>query len=132
MEEASRIYRKLANASNYLSIGELHSGHTYLINARNSNVGIWLPEKEGFLIRRIKMERIYPFVEYHWDQGEPYGTVRPFKQVDQSPFALALLLELANMPFPDEHDDAATVLAYLHEIEERFPFPDAYREFAGE
>ena len=55
--------------------------YVYLIDARNANVGIYDEEQKGFVISRHKFKSNFLFVEYHWDTGEPFGTVKPLKEL---------------------------------------------------
>lgn len=51
----------------------------YLIHARNFYYGVFSKEKKGFIGIRTKFGQRYLFTEYHWDEGEPYGTVKPIE-----------------------------------------------------
>ncbi len=82
------LYSKLKRLKNYLSIPDLKKGYLYYIFARNSHLGIWLPESNGFLISRFKYDRNYLFTEYHWDWNDRFGTVKPLKEIEESPFAV--------------------------------------------
>lgn len=62
----------------YIPMDELQDGHLYRINARNAEYGIWVAKEKGFMISRVKFNANFPFVEYHWDTGAPYGTVKPY------------------------------------------------------
>ena len=68
-------------------INDLKPYHLYKIHARNSSFGIYTPKDYGFLIRRLKFYDIYLFTEYHYDTGMPYGTVKPQKELEKTPFA---------------------------------------------
>ncbi|MDQ5977167.1 MAG: hypothetical protein QG602_139 [Verrucomicrobiota bacterium] len=68
----------LQNSSRYLPISDLSDGCLYLAHARNSHLGIWDSATEGFVILREKIGRVFIFVEFHWDTGAPFGTVKPF------------------------------------------------------
>lgn len=67
---------------NYISIENCKNGYLYKIFARNSWLGIWWAKKKGFIILREKMGSTYLFTEYHWDTGEPFGTVKPIELVE--------------------------------------------------
>lgn len=76
-------------STDYLGIEHLQAGMAYAIWARNAYVGIWLPEKQGFLISRYKASEMpYLFVEYHWDTGGPSGTAKPLRPLESCPFPL--------------------------------------------
>lgn len=51
----------------------------YKIDCRNLSYGVW-NGKDGFIGIRTKFNQKYLFTEYHWDTGEPYGTV--FEAID--------------------------------------------------
>lgn len=99
----------------WLPMSELREGALYIIDARNAHLGVWQESESGFQIarplfeprpegRRMKWYHRghYPFVEYHWDTGEPLGTVRPLVFVENVPETVG--------------DD---LLAYLIRAEER-------------
>jgi len=69
---------------NYIKIDDLKDGFLYFIYARNSYFGIWKAKNKSFIISRFKFNFNYLFEEYHWDTGEPFGTVKPFKMLEQS------------------------------------------------
>ncbi len=54
-------------------------GRVYRIRSRNLSFGVY-DGKEGFIGIRQKFGDRYLFTEYHWDQGEPFGTV--YSQLD--------------------------------------------------
>lgn len=64
---------------------KLKPNFLYRIKARNAYLGVWMPEKQGFVILRNKFGSEYPFVEYHWDTGAPYGTVVPEEELIKFP-----------------------------------------------
>ena len=102
--------------ADYLSIALMQAGMAYAIWARNAYVGIWLPEAQGFLISRYKMDPTpFLFVEYHWDTGEPCGTAKPLRA-----------LEICPLPLPPEaayYDEGqnAVVCAWLDALEKCHP-----------
>lgn len=53
----------------------------YRIRSRNLRFGVYNPETGGFLGIRQKFESRYVFEEYHWDNGPPFGTVRPLEDL---------------------------------------------------
>lgn len=64
---------------------QLVPGRLYWLLARNAYFGVWHPEDQGFVILREKFGNRYLFTEYHWDTGEPFGTVKPFGLVADEP-----------------------------------------------
>lgn len=80
-------YMSMRISEDYLRIHQMQPYMTYIIWARNADVGVWLPEKYGFLISRYKINpEPFLFVEYHWDNGEPYGTVKPIQALELCTF----------------------------------------------
>jgi len=82
------------NEVKYLKMVELREGGTYRIIARNADIGIWMLRIRGFLILRTKFSDTFLFVEYHWDTGEPHGTVKPLAFIEDSPFQLSVLYDV--------------------------------------
>jgi hypothetical protein len=60
-------------------------GFLYYIHARNANAGIFSAATSGFVISRKKFGANYLFTEYHWDSGEPLGTVKPLREIAAAP-----------------------------------------------
>lgn len=80
------VRERISNVINpYIKIEELVDGAVYEISARNANVGIWRAEQRGFEIPREKFHHLYLFVEYHWDTGAPFGTVKPWGRLEDLP-----------------------------------------------
>ena len=71
--------------SYHIPMEDLKPNFLYRINARNSSTGVWIPAQKGFLIAREKFGDVYPFVEYHYDTGPPFGTVKPIHEVGKFP-----------------------------------------------
>ena len=70
----------------YIPIEECIEGHIYRIKARNGRIGIF--EKKGpngFVLSRHKFSDNFLYPEYHWDNGEPYGTVKPLEHLGEAP-----------------------------------------------
>jgi len=70
----------------YIPMEDLIPYFYYRIHARNAEFGIWIPYQKGFYIRRQKFGDYFGFIEYHWDTGPPYGTVKPLKQLEDTLF----------------------------------------------
>jgi len=120
-----KLYKKLLNEENYLHESALKKGCLYFIFARNAHLGIWIPESRGFIISRYKFDDNCLFMEYHWDVGqENCGTVKPFKEIEKSPFKELelkqlhrdVLYEIGNKEVQDE------VLIYLNKKAVEYPF----------
>lgn len=107
-------YLWMHNRAHWLAIGKLIDGALYIIQARNSHLGVWHAEHFAFIIAREKISRLYLFEEFHWDIGEvfpdktSYGTAKPF----------ILLDTMQNKP-----DD---LLQFLLKREEELPLLAAY------
>lgn len=65
---------------NYIKKKDLIIGQSYKCDARNFTVGTW--NGESFDYMREKWGSIFPDIEYHWDDGAPYGTVKPLKKIE--------------------------------------------------
>jgi len=76
---------------NYLRLSELKDGYLYRIRARNGAFGIWIETRNAFILSRTKFDSNYPFEEYHYDTGAPFGTVKPLEEIERSPFNTAEL-----------------------------------------
>jgi hypothetical protein len=74
----------MENIETYIPIEECKNGCLYHIYARNSNYGIYSEKEKGFIILRTKWKSEFLFVEFHWDTGFPYGTVKPLKEIENS------------------------------------------------
>lgn len=63
----------------------------YRISSRNLTLGVYHAEKGGFLGLRTKFGDTYVFEEFHWDNGPPYGTVKPDEELPELlPFDIEL------------------------------------------
>ena len=105
--------RKMQDSTDYLGMDELEDQYSYKIYARNAYAGVWLKGKNGFLISRYKIgPRPYLFIEYHWDTGEPLGTVKPLGLIEKCPFEIK-----------ENYNDIEKqkMLGYLDKLEENNP-----------
>ena len=68
-----------------VEIEDCQEGVLYRVLCRNSNCGIWVQAEKGFEIARTKFDNDYLFVEYHWNNGPPYGTARPYEILEELP-----------------------------------------------
>lgn len=55
----------------------------YRIKSRNLLFGVYRAATGGFFGLREKFGDVYVFEEYHWDNGPPYGTVRPIEELPE-------------------------------------------------
>lgn len=109
-------YLSMRGSTDYLGIEQMQAGMAYSIWARQAFTGIWLPERQGFLITRYKIHpKPYLFVEFHWDTGEPYGTAKPLRPLEICP--------LPPPPMSAYHDEEqnAPLCAWLDALEQRHP-----------
>jgi hypothetical protein len=69
-------------SNEYFAIADCKRGHVYRIRSRNLAFGVFAPEKEnGFIGIRTKFGSRYLFTEHHWDNGPPFGTVKPIEDM---------------------------------------------------
>lgn len=66
---------------NYIPSEECIDRHLYRINSRNLRTGVFREETGGFVGIRTKFGDRFLFEEFHWDNGEPYGTVKPIEDM---------------------------------------------------
>ena len=64
---------------NWIPLTECIDRKFYLIYARNFWYGVFSKEEKGFIGIRTKFGQRYLSTEYHWDTGEPHGTVKPYE-----------------------------------------------------
>ena len=92
---------------------QLKHGTLYLIHARNNHLGIWDAVGGAFVLVREKHGELRMSSEFHWDDGAPLGTVKPWQEV-RGPIA------------PDDWEqaltDAADEIDYF-EFMRRLPMP---------
>ena len=69
----------------YIKIQDCENRHLYKLNSRNLTYGIFEEDEKGFVGIREKFGDEYLFTEYHWDIGEPIGTVHPVKKLIKLP-----------------------------------------------
>lgn len=63
-------------------------GGYYRVQARNFRLGVW--SGKGVIGLRTKFGEIYPFQEYHYDDGPPYGTTHVKELLDRAPDEIEL------------------------------------------
>ena len=104
---------KMQGSTSYIKMEHLRDAHSYKIWARNAYVGICVTNDSGFIISRYKVgKNPYLFTEYHWDTGEPFGTVKPLELIEKCPFKLK----------GDYQDsERKDILKYLDNLEENYP-----------
>jgi len=60
-----------------IPIDQCEDRRLYKIDSRNLSYGVYRAATKGFIGIRTKFCDRFLFEEYHWDTGEPHGTVRP-------------------------------------------------------
>lgn len=78
----------------YIALDGCVHGGIYEIDSRNLSFGVFNSNCNGFIGIRHKFGHDYLFTEYHWDTGEPYGTVKPIKFMSQCPDNILISEEL--------------------------------------
>ena len=63
----------------YIRKKDLEKGAYYKCEARNFEIGKW--NGEAFEYTRKKFGFVNEDIEYHYDDGPPYGTVKPLEKV---------------------------------------------------
>jgi len=66
----------------FIPMSKCKDGHLYIIDARNANLGVYVKKERGFRISRHKFQCNFIDIEYHWDTGEPHGTVKPLSKLN--------------------------------------------------
>jgi len=61
----------------WIPMDQCEDRRLYRIDSRNLSLGVYCAEQQGFIGIREKFYDRFLFVEYHYDTGEPYGTVTP-------------------------------------------------------
>lgn len=76
----------LRSLKKYIPKEECKLGFVYRICSRNLAYGVYTGhEKGGFVGVREKFDSLFLFEEYHWDNGPPFGTVKPIEEVCELP-----------------------------------------------
>jgi len=73
------------NVEDYLPIEKCEHTGLYMILARNFTLGVYHQKKQGFIGIRQKFTMEFLDMEYHWDTGAPYGTVKPLEFLEWCP-----------------------------------------------
>jgi len=74
------LIQHLMDNDAYIPKENLVVGREYLCNARNFLVGRWTGEHFAYV--RYKFGNFFQDREFHWDDGPPYGTVKPYSEVN--------------------------------------------------
>jgi hypothetical protein len=73
-------YRRMMKSSEYLTVPECKRGYLYEIFSRNLRLAVYDGEG-GFIGIREKFGALFLSTERHWDEGEPFGTVKPLREI---------------------------------------------------
>lgn len=71
--------------NNYIPLSNCVDRGLYRIDSRNLSFGVFKKENSGFIGIRLKFNFEFLFTEYHWDTGEPFGTVKPIEYIEACP-----------------------------------------------
>lgn len=69
--------------SDYIRREDCKDRVLYRINSRNLLFGVFCKEQAGFNGIREKFGSRYVFMEYHYDNGPPFGTVLPIEELPE-------------------------------------------------
>ena len=58
---------------------DMKIGSMYFCKARNFKYGVW--DGFQFVYIREKLGGVFADTERHWDDGAPFGTVKPFEEI---------------------------------------------------
>jgi len=65
----------------YIPKEQLLIGREYECDARNFTIGRW--NGKEFEYMRQKFGSIFEDTEFHYDDGAPYGTVKPYRLIEE-------------------------------------------------
>lgn len=102
----------IEEVENYIKIDQCKNGYVYKILARNGIFGIYNSLDYSFTLSRFKFSSNYLFDEYHWDTGEPFGTVKPIEEIEKLP----------------ENMDENEILVYLNKLTDNITHLNKERE----
>jgi len=74
-------YRLPYEQQTWIPIEDMKIGW-YACDGRNFNLGYW--NGKEFEYERTKWNSVFDDIEYHYDSGAPYGTVKPVKYLGDS------------------------------------------------
>ena len=109
----------------YIKMPDLKPGFLYKIKARNALFGIWLPQRNSFLISRMKFRKNYLFEEFHCDTSKWHGTAWPLTEIKKSPFEAEKLNQIEHQRHDGDlyldYPNSEAVLEYLNGYENKDP-----------
>lgn len=80
----------------YITKEECKDRFLYRIRSRNLAFGVYRAATGGFTGLRTKFDSVYAFEEYHWDNGPPFGTVKPLEMLEELPSEIVLDTDLGS------------------------------------
>jgi hypothetical protein len=83
--------------TNWIPKEDCRDRFLYRIHSRNLEFGVFRAATGGFIGLRTKFRSVYAFEEYHWDNGPPYGTVRPYELLEELPAEIKLDTSLGSV-----------------------------------
>ena len=66
----------------HIPIEACRDRHIYRLQSRNLRYGVFCKKRKGFIGIRTKFDSRFLFMEYHYDNGPPFGTARPIEDID--------------------------------------------------
>jgi hypothetical protein len=69
----------------YLSVEQCEHNSLYRIDGRNFSLGVYNNKKQGFVGIREKFTTEFLSLEFHYEMGAPYGTVKPIEFLEKCP-----------------------------------------------
>lgn len=72
-------------SKDYSKLDQCVHGGVYRIRSRNLSVGVFNEKNNGFIGIREKFDSLFLFTEFHYDIGEPFGTVMPDELIEMLP-----------------------------------------------
>lgn len=85
----------------FISVDECEDGFLYKVDARNFSLGVYNEHQKGFIGIRQKFKMIFLDLEYHWDTGAPYGTVKPIKKIKKCPIKFDRMMSVNDRKFDE-------------------------------
>jgi len=78
----------MINDLDYIPLNECKDRYLYILDARNSSLGVFNKDTNGFIIPRhdYLAGDVYLFEEQHWDNNDNgCGTAMPLKEIKEIP-----------------------------------------------
>lgn len=76
---------RVENIEDYLPLEKCEHSGLYRVDARNFSLGVYNEKDKGFIGIRTKFTMVFLDLEFHWDTGAPYGTVKPSEFLEWCP-----------------------------------------------